>query len=170
MWLACKWLGCSVTLPVCISISIAFAYARRNPTFESAKSSRLGLTSLAQFVRLRVALTQGVLHMGYACCENRSKRCLQAPASSQELSCTYVDVAPRLKTILILLHNKVPATHASRFVCEAQGMMDCYAWVRLTAAFAVVTELFIKDDKLLVCSKNEAAVSTAVSVIARSST
>ena len=78
-------------------------------------------------------------------------------------------MAPRLKTILILLHNKVPDTRASRFICEAQGMMASCAWVRLTAAFAIVTELYIKDDKLLVCSQNEAAISTAVSVIAGSS-
>lgn len=84
-------------------------------------------------------------------------------------------MAPRLKTILILLHtvagSQVPAIRvsASQHISKAQGMMSGCSWIRVTAAFAVVTELFIKDDKLLVCSQNKAAISTIVSAIAGNS-
>ena len=94
---------------------------------------------------------------------------MQAPASSQELSCTYADVAPRLKTILIMLQSQVPATRASQHISKAQGIMSGCSWIRVTAAFAVVTELLIKDNKLLVCSQNKAAISTIVSAIAGNS-
>ena len=80
-------------------------------------------------------------------------------------SCIYADAASGHHTILILLHNKVPTMCASQHTSEAQCKTDVFSWERLTAAFAVVLEMFFKEDELLTCSQNRIAISSAVSVI-----
>ena len=54
---------------------------------------------------------------------------------------------------------------ASQHASEAQCKTDGLSWSRLIAAFAVVTEMFFKEEELLTCSQNTFAISTAVSVI-----
>ena len=82
---------------------------------------------------------------------------------------TCADVASRSHTILILLHDEVPAVLCQNLATlhpsEALRNMDLRTWSELTSAFTLVTEMFTKEGKLLQCSQNCIAISTAVGVI-----